>query len=93
MNRVTELADLDPLAGFKKLVYLTLIGNPVTSKEVRLMGALAAFVAAPTLTCCAELPLLGHLAVPDGALPRLCQGARRGAQEGQRAVRDGRRAD
>jgi Leucine-rich repeat (LRR) protein len=33
-NRLTELADLDPLAGFKKLVSLTLIGNPVTSKEV-----------------------------------------------------------
>ncbi|KAF2703596.1 U2 small nuclear ribonucleoprotein A [Pleomassaria siparia CBS 279.74] len=32
-NRLTELADLDPLAGFKKLVYLTLAGNPVASKE------------------------------------------------------------
>lgn len=32
-NRIVELADLDPLAGFKKLVYLTLLGNPVTSKE------------------------------------------------------------
>lgn len=32
-NRITELADLDPLAGFKKLVYLTLMGNPVASKE------------------------------------------------------------
>jgi Leucine-rich repeat (LRR) protein len=34
-NRIAELADLDPLAGFKKLVYLTLMGNPVASKEVR----------------------------------------------------------
>lgn len=32
-NRIAELADLDPLAGFKKLVYLTLMGNPVASKE------------------------------------------------------------
>jgi hypothetical protein len=32
---MVELADLDPLAGFKQLVYLTLMGNPVTSKEVR----------------------------------------------------------
>ncbi|KAF2630926.1 L domain-like protein [Macroventuria anomochaeta] len=32
-NRLTELADLDPLAGFKKLVFLSAIGNPVTSKE------------------------------------------------------------
>ncbi|KAH8728685.1 small nuclear ribonucleoprotein U2, A [Phaeosphaeriaceae sp. PMI808] len=32
-NRFVELADLDPLAGFKKLVYLSLMGNPVTSKE------------------------------------------------------------
>jgi U2 small nuclear ribonucleoprotein A' len=34
-NRITELADLDPLAGFKKLVYLSLMGNPVAGKEVR----------------------------------------------------------
>jgi len=32
-NRIAELADLDPLGGFKKLVYLSLIGNPVTNKE------------------------------------------------------------
>ncbi|KAF2871759.1 U2 small nuclear ribonucleoprotein A [Massariosphaeria phaeospora] len=32
-NRIAELADLDPLAGFKKLVSLTLLGNPVTNKE------------------------------------------------------------
>ncbi|KAJ4339838.1 Serine/threonine-protein kinase [Ascochyta clinopodiicola] len=32
-NRLTELADLDPLAGFKKLVFLSAIGNPVASKE------------------------------------------------------------
>lgn len=33
-NRIAELADLDALAGFKQLVYLTLMGNPITSKEV-----------------------------------------------------------
>ncbi|KAH6613959.1 U2 small nuclear ribonucleoprotein A [Boeremia exigua] len=32
-NRLTELADLDPLGGFKKLVFLCVIGNPVASKE------------------------------------------------------------
>ncbi|RMZ72549.1 U2 small nuclear ribonucleo A [Pyrenophora seminiperda CCB06] len=32
-NKMAELADLDPLGGFKNLVYLTLMGNPVTSKE------------------------------------------------------------
>ncbi|EUC50694.1 hypothetical protein COCMIDRAFT_80993 [Bipolaris oryzae ATCC 44560] len=32
-NRIAELADLDPLAGFKSLTYLSLMGNPVTSKE------------------------------------------------------------
>lgn len=32
-NRLAELADLDPLAGFKKLVYLSLMGNPVAGKE------------------------------------------------------------
>jgi hypothetical protein len=34
-NRIAELADLDPLAGFKKLVYLALMGNPVAGNEVR----------------------------------------------------------
>ncbi|KAH7062027.1 hypothetical protein BKA63DRAFT_538668 [Paraphoma chrysanthemicola] len=34
-NRIAELADLDPLAGFKKLVYLTLLGNPVASNELK----------------------------------------------------------
>ncbi|KAH8622223.1 U2 small nuclear ribonucleoprotein A [Alternaria alternata] len=33
-NKIAELADLDPLAGFKHLVYLSLMGNPVTRKEV-----------------------------------------------------------
>jgi len=32
-NRVAELADLDPLAGFKKLVFLVVMGNPVAAKE------------------------------------------------------------
>jgi len=32
-NRIAELADLDALAGLKKLVYLTLMGNPVASKQ------------------------------------------------------------
>jgi Leucine-rich repeat (LRR) protein len=33
-NRIAELADLDSLAGFKSLVYLSLMGNPVAAKEV-----------------------------------------------------------
>lgn len=32
-NRVSELTDLQPLGGFKQLVYLSMLGNPVTSKE------------------------------------------------------------
>lgn len=40
-NRITELAELDPLGSFKKLVYLTLKDNPVTSKEVRTIKLLA----------------------------------------------------
>ncbi|KAF7442320.1 U2 small nuclear ribonucleoprotein [Pyrenophora tritici-repentis] len=32
-NRIAELADLDPLTGFKKLMYLSLMGNPVAGKE------------------------------------------------------------
>lgn len=33
-NQLSELADLDPLFGLKKLTHLALIGNPVTAKEV-----------------------------------------------------------
>ncbi|KAF2658721.1 U2 small nuclear ribonucleoprotein A [Lophiostoma macrostomum CBS 122681] len=32
-NRLAELSDLDPLEGFKKLVHLSLLQNPVTRKE------------------------------------------------------------
>ncbi|KAH7130301.1 U2 small nuclear ribonucleoprotein A [Dendryphion nanum] len=32
-NRLVELADLDPLAGFHRLTFLTLLGNPVANKE------------------------------------------------------------
>ena len=34
-NRMAELADLEPLSGFKKLEYLSLKDNPVTTQEVR----------------------------------------------------------
>lgn len=32
-NRLAELADLEPLAGFKNLVFLSLTGNPVANKQ------------------------------------------------------------
>ncbi|KAF2728987.1 U2 small nuclear ribonucleoprotein A [Polyplosphaeria fusca] len=32
-NRIAELADLEPLQGLKKLEYLAMNGNPVTSKD------------------------------------------------------------
>ncbi|KAF2205480.1 U2 small nuclear ribonucleoprotein A [Delitschia confertaspora ATCC 74209] len=32
-NRIVELADLDPLAGFKRLQFLSLVDNPVAAKE------------------------------------------------------------
>ncbi|KAL8347313.1 hypothetical protein RB598_000923 [Gaeumannomyces tritici] len=32
-NSIAELADLDPLSGFKRLTHLVLIDNPVTKKE------------------------------------------------------------
>ncbi|KAI9886123.1 MAG: 37S ribosomal protein S12, mitochondrial [Watsoniomyces obsoletus] len=35
-NQLGELADLDPLGGFKKLTHLVCLENPVTRKEVRL---------------------------------------------------------
>ena len=34
-NNIAELADLDPLQGFAKLTHMSLLENPVTSKEVR----------------------------------------------------------
>ena len=33
-NRIQELGDLDPLGGFGKLVFLSLVENPVTAREV-----------------------------------------------------------
>lgn len=33
-NSLGELSDLDPLQGFSKLTYLSLMGNPVANKEV-----------------------------------------------------------
>lgn len=38
-NQISELADLEPLAELKKLTHLTLLDNPVTSKEVSLARA------------------------------------------------------
>jgi len=32
-NRLSELSDLDPLAGFRRLTHLVLIDNPVAKKE------------------------------------------------------------
>lgn len=32
-NNLTQLADLDPLSGFSQLTYLSLVDNPVTSRE------------------------------------------------------------
>lgn len=37
-NNVAELADLEVLRGFKKLTFLSLVENPVTSKEVCILG-------------------------------------------------------
>ncbi|KAL1311781.1 hypothetical protein AAFC00_001865 [Neodothiora populina] len=32
-NQIAELADIEPLSGLKKLIHLSLVENPVTSKE------------------------------------------------------------
>lgn len=37
-NNVAELSDLEVLRGFKKLTFLSLLENPVTSKEVCALG-------------------------------------------------------
>ncbi len=39
-NHLAELADLDPLSGFKKLTHLVLMENPVTRKEVPILLSL-----------------------------------------------------
>ena len=36
-NFVAELADLDPLAEFGRLTHVSLVENPVASKEVRVL--------------------------------------------------------
>jgi U2 small nuclear ribonucleoprotein A' len=36
-NNISELADLDSLHGFTKLTHVSLVDNPVASKEVRLL--------------------------------------------------------
>lgn len=36
-NFVAELADLDPIAELAKLTHVSLVENPVTSKEVRIL--------------------------------------------------------
>ena len=36
-NHLAELADLDPLSGFRRLTHLVLMENPVTRKEVSIL--------------------------------------------------------
>jgi len=38
-NGISELADLDPLSGFAKLTHVSLVENPVATKEVCLIPA------------------------------------------------------
>ena len=37
-NNISELADLDPLQSFAKLTHVSLVENPVASKEVGCKG-------------------------------------------------------
>lgn len=43
-NNVAELADLDPLSGFRRLTHLVLLENPVTRKEVSGLELILLFV-------------------------------------------------
>lgn len=72
-NNLAELADLDPLQGFEKLTHVSLVENPVASKEVCFY-----LVAFPNIAKQPSpvLPLLPPLAVPTNPLPRLPKGAR-----------------
>lgn len=72
-NRITELADLDPLAGFKRLVFLVVMGNPMAAKEVRTFAHMRRTQSTDDADAALELPLLGDMAVPERALSGLCQ--------------------
>jgi hypothetical protein len=67
-NFVAELADLDPLAECTKLVHVSLVDNPVASKEVRISRGVEE-TAKSLLREIAELPLLPHLALFQHPLP------------------------
>jgi Leucine-rich repeat (LRR) protein len=57
-NSLSELADLAPLAELKKLTHLTLLENPVVSREVRY----TIYMATNSMSdFCIELPLLVDL--------------------------------
>lgn len=94
-NQISELADLDPLAGLRKLTHLTLIDNPVTSKEVSVRNMRTiekTRVRTETDEARAELSLLGPLPLPQRALPRFPKGQGRRAPEGEGVVRHNRGA-
>jgi hypothetical protein len=67
-NNLQELADLDALQGFEKLVHVSLVENPVTSKEVGTCGVLTWIETDWETT---ELPLLRSLEMSIDPLPRL----------------------
>ena len=81
-NNISELADLEPLRGFKHLIHLTLVDNPVTSKEVRTLWSknLKKTTRTRALTK-PELPLLHPVPLPTDPLPRLPKSQRRRTQQ------------
>lgn len=66
-NQLAELADLEPLSELPKLLHLSLLENPVTSKEVRCRSA--SNHGMNLLISDAELPILGHRKMSNRALP------------------------
>ena len=72
-NNLSELSDLVPLRGFGKLTYVSLVENPVASKEV------SAIIQEKKekwilIWKCVELPLLAHMELSTNPVPRFCQG-------------------
>jgi len=74
-NNFAELADLDPLRHFSQLTHLVLIENPVTRREVCIVGLVTGVEA--LTTAFTALPILDNMALPHGPLPRLPKSQRR----------------
>ena len=88
-NNFAELADLEPLRGFSRLLHLSLLENPVTRKEVGIsiiVGENCVFLKLSLTPTSSELQILDHLANSYDSFPRLSKGKGCGAGKGGEAI-------